>query len=243
VQELLADFHVHTAQSDGQVPLLEVIDIFGKGGVKVINISDHLYDTITEHGKRVHEMKQCIQDWELYCAQVEKARRYAEQRYGMLVIRGAEITRADSGDGTAGFHIVAVDLKEPVNPNLSPQEIVKAIQAQGGLAISAHPYDKPDAGPRGNVFYLWENLEAFRDMVDLWEIGNGRVLYEKVAQEGLRFVADSDFHIHIDSHDAQCLSQFFSWKTKVAAKRNKDAVKEALLKQKVSLVLVNKTPG
>ena len=178
---LLTDLHIHTKMSDGHVPLLEIIDIFGKGGVDVLNVADHIYDTITVHGKEVHKGGYCIEDWERYSKQVLKAQRYARKTYGMLVIQGAEITRADSGDNTPGFHIVAVDLKEPVDPNLQPGDIIRAIQAQGGITISAHPYDKgpgSDQDDRGNVFHLWENLETFRNIVDLWEIANGRVLYE-----------------------------------------------------------------
>lgn len=104
---LLSDFHVHTSMSDGSVLLFKVIDLFGRGGVKVLNISDHLNDTISDYGKRVHAMGRVIKDWREYSRELGNARRYAQKKYGMLVIRRAEITNYIDG-----FHIMAVDLKK-----------------------------------------------------------------------------------------------------------------------------------
>ncbi len=236
---LLCDFHVHTKMSDGWVPLLEpsgensIIDIFGKGGVDVLNVADHLYDTISDHGKRMHRAGKNIDDWDVYTREIEKAKRYARERYNMLVIRGSEITNYIDG-----FHIVAVDLKKPVDANLRAEEVIKEIHRQGGVAISAHPYDRsdvPGVPKRGYVFHLWDHLPQFRDVVDLWEIGNGNILYEKVAEEKLRFVADSDFH-HTGTHDHP--NQFYSWKTLVNARKNISSIKKALLEQNVAIIKV-----
>lgn len=221
---LLSDFHVHTAMSDGTVPILEVIDLFGANGVEVLNISDHLHDTVSDHGKMVRRLGKTIQDWDFYTKEIERARTYARDRYDMFVIQGAEITNY-----VEGFHIVAVDLKEPIDADLPAKDIINEIHRQGALAIAAHPYNKPDAGSRGYVFYLWDHLNEFRDIVDLWEIGNGRTLYEKVARENLRFVADSDFHHRPD---------FFSWKTLVHARKDVASIKKALLLQRVAIVKV-----
>lgn len=237
LRQILCDFHVHTCLSDGDMPLLAgngfpegIIDRFAQRGVEVLNIADHLYDNITRHGKNMHEAQRCLQDWDHYTREVKKAASYAMKKYGMLVVKGAEITRAEAEDGTAGFHIVAIDLNDPVDPNAEPDEILKAIKAQGAVAISAHPYAHPDASDRGNVFRLWQELSRFRDLVPLWEIGNGTILYEQVARERLRFVANSDFH-HSE--------QVSSWKTRVEAKKEIDAIKTAVLDRKlVSIALV-----
>ncbi len=50
----------------------------------------------------------------------------------ILVLNGCEVS-SDKG------HIVAVNLKEPIEPNRPSQEVIDAINAQGGVAILAHP--------------------------------------------------------------------------------------------------------
>ena len=224
---LLADFHVHTSISDGAVSLLEAVDIFGAGGVDVLNVSDHLLDTVSEYGKIVHRLGKTVKDWDSYVREVEKAKVYARDKYDMLIIRGAEITNY-----VDGFHIVAIDLKEPIDANLPAKDVINEIHRQGALAIAAHPYNKSDAGSRGYVFYLWDHLDDFRDEVDLWEIGNGNTFYEEVARANLRFVADSDFHHR---------PQFFSWKTLVHARKDVASIKKALLLQRVALVKVKQS--
>ncbi len=225
---LLSDFHVHTKMSDGRVPLCDVIDIFGKGGVEVVNIADHLYDTVSDHGKARHQEGKHIKDWDWYSKEIEKAREYARAAYGMVVIRGAEITNY-----IRGFHIVAVDLKEPVDANLSAEEIIEEIHLQGAIAIVAHPYYLPHAPDRGYVFHVWNRRSFFKDRIDLWEIGNGNTLYTKVEEEGLHYVADSDFHL---------AEQFFSWKTLVHARKDIASIKKALLLQRVAIIKIHKKP-
>ena len=50
----------------------------------------------------------------------------------MLLLRGCEIS-TDKG------HITAVNLKEPIEPNQPSQKVIDTINAQGGVAILAHP--------------------------------------------------------------------------------------------------------
>ncbi len=44
---LLCDFHIHTTNSDGYLPLREIIDIYGKQSFDVISITDHVLDSKT----------------------------------------------------------------------------------------------------------------------------------------------------------------------------------------------------
>lgn len=223
----MADFHIHTKMSDGKLSVFDAIDIFACKGIEVINISDHLCDNTSERGKLIHRIGKTITDWEKYSWELKQARSYAWQNYRMLVIQGAEITNY-----FLGFHIVAVDITEPIDPNLPPQEIIQQIHKQGGLAIAAHPYYLKTAPNRGNVFYLWENREIFKNKIDLWEIGSGSNLYPKVKREHLPCVANSDFHLP---------HQVFSYKTLLKAKKDIDEIKLALLRQKLSVIKLCRT--
>jgi predicted metal-dependent phosphoesterase TrpH len=52
---------------------------------------------------------------------------------GIEVLIGEEVSSSDG-------HILAIDIQEPIDPDLSARETVDRIHAQGGVAIAAHPY-------------------------------------------------------------------------------------------------------
>src|SRR6266508_332138 len=49
---LLCDFHVHTTYSDGDLPLPEVVDLFGRSGHDVIAITDHIVNRDSSRRRR-----------------------------------------------------------------------------------------------------------------------------------------------------------------------------------------------
>ncbi|MFO7619553.1 MAG: CehA/McbA family metallohydrolase [Thermoplasmata archaeon] len=61
-----------------------------------------------------------------------KARKIASE-FGLLVIRGMEIS-------SSGGHILGMGIAEEVPRDLSPEETVERIRAQGGMAVIPHPY-------------------------------------------------------------------------------------------------------
>lgn len=81
----------------------------------------------------------------------------------ILVLLGSEIS-TDKG------HIVAVNLKEPIKPNQPSQEVIDAINAQGGIAIIAHPN-------WGENFCHWQQKDLFslQNYAGI-EIFNGNIL-------------------------------------------------------------------
>lgn len=81
----------------------------------------------------------------------------------MLILPGCEIS-TDKG------HIVAVNLKEPIEPNRPSQEIIDAINAQGSVAILAHPN-------WGENFCHWqqEDLISLNNYAGI-EVFNGNIL-------------------------------------------------------------------
>lgn len=81
----------------------------------------------------------------------------------MLILPGCEVS-TDKG------HVVAVNLKEPIEPNLPSQEVIDAINAQGSIAILAHPN-------WGENFCHWrqEDLISLNNYAGI-EVFNGNIL-------------------------------------------------------------------
>ncbi|UCD04357.1 MAG: CehA/McbA family metallohydrolase [Candidatus Woesearchaeota archaeon] len=63
---------------------------------------------------------------------IKEAKKIADD-VGLLLIPGQEIS-------TTSGHIVALNIKKPIKKGLSPEETIKRIHKQGGLAVAAHPY-------------------------------------------------------------------------------------------------------
>lgn len=81
----------------------------------------------------------------------------------MLLLPGCEIS-------TERGHIVAVNLKEPIQPNQPSQKVIDAINAQGGVAILAHPN-------WGENFCHWrqDDLTSLHGYAGI-EVFNGNIL-------------------------------------------------------------------
>jgi predicted metal-dependent phosphoesterase TrpH len=109
----------------------------------------------------------------------------------LTVIVGEEIKSVD-GD------IIALFLREEVQPGLSAVETIAAVREQGGLVGVPHPFD----GRRGFGRKTGTQLESIADLVDWVEGYNARVVggsaNEKAAQfareHGLPAIGASDSH-------------------------------------------------
>ena len=62
-----------------------------------------------------------------------KARDYAKEFPGFVVVRAVEVSTWDG-------HVLGYGVGERIPRDLSPQETVERIVAQGGVAVAAHPY-------------------------------------------------------------------------------------------------------
>ncbi|AAD35644.1 phosphotransferase [Thermotoga maritima MSB8] len=226
---LLCDFHVHTNMSDGHLPLGEVVDLFGKHGVDVVSITDHIVDRRTlEQRKRNGEPLGAITEdkFQDYLKRLWREQKRAWEEYGMILIPGVEIT-----NNTDLYHIVAVDVKEYVDPSLPVEEIVEKLKEQNALVIAAHP-DRKKQDEEHLSWYLWANMERFKDTFDAWEIANRDDLFNSVGVKKYRYVANSDFHE---------LWHVYSWKTLVKSEKNIEAIKEAIRKNTdVAIYLMRK---
>ena len=131
----------------------------------------------------------------------------------MLVIPGVEIT-----NNTEGYHILAVDIKEYIEPTMSVEEIVRAIHDQGGVAIAPHPHRGSEEG-RKHSMYLWENHDEFAKLFDAWEVANRDDLFNVVGLKRFNYVASSDFHEP---------RHLYSWKTLLRCENAPESVKAAI---------------
>ena len=229
---LMADLHIHSTFSDGTEPIEEIIKIYGEAGFDVIAITDHLFDTQSPRSLEIHEEGKSIKDVQAYFQKIEEVSQWAKQAFGLLVIPGLEICNLSED-----YHILGIDLKEPVNPNQDADGVIKGIHRQGGLAIASHPHLKLSYFLQGDTLsiqrhplHLWKYRETYVGKIDAWEIANREDLFPIIGLEHFPFLASSDFHepYHLTS-----------WKSLIFAEKEKESIKEAILQRKLSLFFFN----
>jgi hypothetical protein len=106
---LAADFHVHSFPGDGGLPPWEIGVEARRRGLDVVALTNHN----SQASWRLTEML----GW---------------RRKGAMMLPGIELT-------AAGYHMAAVSVQAPVAWRQHPAAAAAAIQAQGGIAIAAHP--------------------------------------------------------------------------------------------------------
>jgi signal transduction histidine kinase/predicted metal-dependent phosphoesterase TrpH len=233
---LLTDLHIHTTFSDGAVSLEDVIKLYGESGFNVIAITDHLFDTESERSLAIHREGKSIKNAEDYFRKIEEVSPQARKAYDLLVIPGLEICNLGRD-----FHILGIDLKEPVDPNQDAETVIREIHQQGGLAIASHPHLKLSFFLQGDhtsikrhPLHLWKFRERYAHNIDAWEIANREDLFEAVSLERFPYLANSDFH---DS------CHLTSWKSLIFSEKEKEAVKKAIVKKKVAIFYFNAGGG
>ncbi|MHA1269468.1 MAG: PHP domain-containing protein [Candidatus Helarchaeota archaeon] len=213
---LLCDFHIHTNLSDGKLPLNEVIDLFGKKKFDVICITDHILDAYTtnerkRNGSPLNALEP--EKFEDYLERLWEEEERAWKEYKMLVIPGTEIT-----NDYKKYHILAIDIKKYIDPDLPVEKIVKAIHKQGGIAIACHPHNKDSEGPQPFI-HLWDMNDKYKDIFDAWEVANRDDLFNVIGLKKFNYIANSDFHEKI---------HLYSWKTLVKSEKNTEDIKLAI---------------
>jgi len=231
---LLSDLHLHTTFSDGDVPVEDVIKIYGEAGFDVIAITDHLFDTQSPRSLEIHEEGKSVKNIDNYFRKVDEISLWAREAYGLLVIPGLEICNL-----LEDYHILGIDLKEAINPNQNAERIIEEIHRQGGLAIASHPPLKLSYflnGDKESIFrhplHLWKHRERYADKIDAWEIANQEDLFGSVGLERFPYVANSDFHKR---------HHITSWKSMIYAEKEKEAIKKALIEKRVALFFYNES--
>lgn len=129
---LAADLHVHSFFGDGSLPPWEIIREARRRGLDVV--------AITNHNQMIG---------------ARMAAKSAGNPGHPLVLAGQEVT-------APRFHLIGVGISSSVDWRLSASQAAAAVQAQGGVAIAAHP-DRATWGAAG---------DAARRAVDGAEIGD-----------------------------------------------------------------------
>jgi predicted metal-dependent phosphoesterase TrpH len=106
---------------------------------------------------------------------------------GFLVIPGVEVSTAEG-------HLLCLGLTLPLLKGAPAKQVVDAVQAGGGIAIPAHPFDQWRAGIRPAVLDTLdlEALEVFNAAVTSRSYNDKALAYAK--GRNLKMIAASDAH-------------------------------------------------
>jgi 3',5'-nucleoside bisphosphate phosphatase len=223
---LLCDFHVHTRWSDGRLSVREVIDLYGQTGhFDVLAITDHILmqrDLLGRAGRLLslghREFSVTEARFPAYLEDIAAEARRAQERYGMLVIPGAEITQ-NHIRSSKNSHVVALNIREYISADQSAEEILRAIRNQDALSIACHPHHRTTRRVEIGTCYLWDHRKRLAGLVDVWEAANRDDLFSVTSLKHYPYVANSDFHKP---------KHLYSWKTLLRCEKNWRAISRAL---------------
>jgi processive 1,2-diacylglycerol beta-glucosyltransferase len=226
---LLCDLHTHTVHSDGKLTVRELVDFYGQRAFDALCITDHICD----HTKLIGRMTSLtglvltLNDVEEYFETIEREKKRALDRYGLIVMTGLEFNK-DGLTKKSSAHLLAMDLKEPIDPGLGMIQTIAEIHAQGALAIASHPHEfKTHWGK--NTLYFWENIDQYAPLLDAWEVANRDDIFNPIGLKRLPFVANSDFHKP---------KHIYSWKTVLFCEKDPESIKQCIrINRDVSITL------
>ena len=210
---LLCELHAHTTWSDGELPLAEVVDLYGAAGFDVLCITDHTHpedDPWVHLGVRPERMSAYFRE---LAEQAERAR----SLYGLVLLPGLELTE-NSVHPDAAAHAVAVGLSRPVSLEDGILAAMTAAREAGAAIMAAHPAGAESVGP-GVTRRFWRERAAFEGVIDRWELINGHTAFPWVAESRLQVVANGDFHRR---------EHLASWKTLLPCERDEEAIVDFL---------------
>lgn len=221
----LADLHLHTKYSDGTLSIRELVDLMGRHGMGAIAITDHLCEEKTFLGKSARLLSKTLtkHTFAQYLAEIKSEAVRAWAEYRMLVIPGVEITK-NSFSHKNSAHILALDIKEYIEPDLGIEDLVAEIHRQGALAIAAHPVNTGQL--ESQTYQLWNDRKKFAPLFDAWEAASGPHLFSEVRDSGLPIIANSDLHRP---------QQIESWKTAFKTEKTAQAIKQAIFQQDLEI--------
>ena len=226
---LLCDLHTHTDFSDGKLSVRELVDFYGQRAFDVLCVTDHICDHTKLIGKMTNltGLVLTLDQVEEYFETIEREKKRALEKYGMILMTGLEFNK-DGLTRKSSAHLLAIDLKQPVDPALSITQTIAEIHAQGALAIASHPHEfKTHWGK--NTLYFWENIDQYAPLLDAWEVANRDDLFNPIGLKRLPFVANSDFHKP---------KHIFSWKTVLFCEKDPEVIKQCIrVNRDVSITL------
>ena len=219
----LADLHVHSTFSDGQLTIPDLVDFYGVRRFGCIAITDHICEEKSFLGLAAGCLGLTLTPatFPLYLEIIRSEAARAWERYRMLVLPGFELSR-NSLSNRRSAHVLAINATEWVSADADVEDQTKLIRAQGALAIAAHPVSTRKF--EAQTFHLWDRRRELAGAFDAWEVASGDVFFDEVAKSGLPLLATSDLHRP---------SQINAWKTAFDCERRPEAVLQAIQKQDV----------
>jgi hypothetical protein len=217
MNNLRCDFHIHTTYSDGECSVEEILKLYAREKFDVIAITDHALDqtSLKLFNQYGWIPRLCEQSFSAYLEYLQEAGEKARMDYNLHLIPGVEVS-----NNTKEYHILALDIKEWIDPDLPVPAVVAEIHRQGGVAVACHPEEKTGIASQGAYRHLYENRERYRALFDAWEVANRHHLFPSVGLMKVPYLANSDLHRPED---------IFSWKTLLKAEKfNTDSIKEAI---------------
>ena len=99
---LLSDLDIHSAFSDGTLPLEEIITLCGGVGFDVIAIPDHLFDHQSCISLELHEEGKSIKNLDSYFRTIYGLSQWAKEKDDYFVVPGLEIRNLEED-----YHILS----------------------------------------------------------------------------------------------------------------------------------------
>ena len=214
-QALIAELHAHSTWSDGELPLAEVVDLYGRSGFDVLCITDHVVrsdDPWFAHEDRSPGVP--ADRFDLYLEDIELEAERALAAYGLLVLPGLELTYNDR-DPAQAAHAVAIGLRGHVSVDDGIESAIVTASAAGAALVAAHPFDGAMAQTRERPTLRFACDPDLRDLVHRHELFNRSQLFGWVASAGLPVVAAGDFH-----HPAHLAG----WKTLLPCAQDEESI-------------------
>lgn len=241
-----ADLHTHTIYSDGDItPAMRVWEAY-RDGLDIISITDHM-----EYRRTEREIYRYMKDYirpELrgekraintnvlntdpdsrgllvdFNVGYENAIKEAK-KWGVMVIRGVEITRGKLGDYNALF---TTDNNALYDPNL--EQTIRNARKQGAFIIHNHPqYSKHTKST------MPEHCEDFyrKGLIDGIEVANSNRMWDRLItyciDGGFAPMSNSDVHYLVSDRYPDSGTEYFRNMTFILAKKcDEKSIKEAL---------------
>ncbi len=223
---ILADLHVHSTFSDGQMTISQLVDFYGSRGFGCIAITDHICEQKSFLGFAAGALKYTLtqETFPKYLETIHIEAERAWSMYRLQVIPGFELSK-NSWSNQRSAHVLGIGVTEWLSAELDIEVMSRELRGQGALAIAAHPVHTGLFEPQ--TLHLWNRREELKSTFDAWEVASGRKFFNQVYESGLPLIATSDLHR---------ASQVSSWKTMLKIRkgeRSVESVLDAVREQKV----------
>jgi 3',5'-nucleoside bisphosphate phosphatase len=216
IRPLLVELHAHTTWSDGDLSLRALVDLHGRHGFDVLCVTDHVVRS-DDPWRETWERRSPSVTREThanYLREIAGEAERARDRYGMLLLPGAELTYNDLDPGRT-THAVAIGLRTFVSVDEGIDSAMDSAAQAGAAIVAAHPFSAEHAAPHSRLTQRFARDEALRPLAHRFELFNRTTLFGWVAEAGLPTVACGD--VHVAEHVA-------GWKTLLPCAPDEEAV-------------------